>query len=329
MTRHACISKESLGSILHAAWDNSLSGTALIALLCLTGCSKKDADTADDGRILDSFVKLERSAELDILWVLDSSGSATDEQAMLVAAVGSYLDQLSLAGVPYRIGVTTADMAQDIPGSLVGDLLDQDTSDLAASFAAQLQVSGGDTVERGMDAMVEALDPDGPNGQLARDDADLEVIVFSDEDDASRLEPDETAEALAELRPGMSIGVNVISGDLPDGCASLAAAADPAERYAELAELTRGRVESICTPDYESMLARIAYATLGIVDTFQLSATPDLAGISVRVDGATVEESAQDGWQYHPGYNAIVFDGAATPPPGASVDINYNEWYGF
>lgn len=299
---------------------------ALIALGA-TACQDYEVTRA---RYFDTFVQNKRDADLDILWVLDDSSSTLEEQEQLAATSGAFIEFMTIVELPFRLAVVTTDMERDDAGALLdGVILDQESEDIVDTFAALVQVDeDGSIAERGLDAMAAAVDPDGPNADFATADNDLEIIVFTDEDDQSRLEPDEALDALREARPQRQIGVTGIIGDLPEGCSTLLAAADPGYRYAELAEMSGGLVESICVADYQAMLQRVALHTLGLVDTFQLSAVPELSDIEVRVDGALIHQRERHGWRYEAADNTIVFDGYAMPPPGSVIDIDYYEWFG-
>jgi len=301
----------------------------LSVLLPLLGAGCQDYEV-NRSRVFDTFRQAERDAELDVLWVLDNSSSTLEEQEQLAETTGAFIEFMSFAGTAYQIGVVTTDMATSDAGRLRGGLiLDESTPDIEDEFSALVLVDDdGSTTERGMDAMVAALEPGGPNPDFAREGADLEVIIFTDEDDSSRLEPDEALDDLEDFRGDNAVGVTAIIGDLPEGCATLLAAADPGYRYAELVELSRGRIESICTSDYESMMQRVALEALGLINTFQLSRVPDLTSLEVRVDGALLYQRETNGWTYDPGSNAVIFDGYAMPPPGSIVDVEYYEWYG-
>ena len=134
--------------------------------------------------------------------------------------------------------------------------------------------------------------------------------------------------ALNERRPGVKIGVNVIVGDLPEGCASYSAAADPGVAYVEAQEATGGMRDSICAADYDAMLERMALKVIGLETTFYLSLVPDVDSVEVRSNGALIHPRQRHGWHYDAGLNAIVFDGYAVPPPAAQVEAKYYEWQG-
>ncbi len=152
---------------------------------------------------------------VDILFVIDNSGSMADEQFNLAASVPGFIagieDTLG-AQTDYHVGVISTDEAEfnalgcQRMGALVtrtaGDLSsDQfcgpyvggtsfmtpaDTLDEAFSCAARLGIDGNG-IERPMDALQAALHPEslveGCNSGFLRDDALLVVVLITDEED--------------------------------------------------------------------------------------------------------------------------------------------------
>jgi len=171
------------------------------------------------------------------------------------------------------------------------------------------------------------LDPDGINQELLRAESDLEIIFFSDEDDQSEWDADSFISELQILRPG-NVSINAITGDPPEGCASVFGAADPGFKYQEAQEATYGLRESICSLQYDAMLERIALKVLGLQNTFALNSAPDLNTMEVLVDGAQIHRRDRHGWHYDAGLNAVIFDGFAVPRPGAEIVIKYALWIG-
>jgi hypothetical protein len=68
-----------------------------------SGESSGDGDPSGDGDVPACV------SALDILFVIDNSGSMTEEQARIATSVSSLIDPLDAAGVDWRIGVTTSD----------------------------------------------------------------------------------------------------------------------------------------------------------------------------------------------------------------------------
>lgn len=159
---------------------------------------------------------------VDLLFVIDNSGSMADEQANLIASVPGFIDGISdRLGVStdYHVGVVSTDEAtfngdgcQEI-GALVtrtgGDLSsDADCGpyvdgtpfitprdDLATSFACAAQLGiDGNGIERPMDALAAALHPAdglmGCNADFLREEALLVIVLITDEEDADDSEGD-------------------------------------------------------------------------------------------------------------------------------------------
>ncbi|MEX1369407.1 MAG: hypothetical protein AB1Z98_40140 [Nannocystaceae bacterium] len=195
---------------------DSQTGSETTAMVDETGTPKLDVgnetagsdgiDTGDEG-----------CKKVDLLFVIDNSGSMADEQANLVAAFPGFIAamQQELAETDgYNIGVVTSDVyIYDLECSplSVGNLVYQtggpdssngncgpytsglnfmtENDDLADKFACAGQVgTGGDGDERPMDAMIAALTPPlvdegGCNEGFLRDDALLVVVLITDEED--------------------------------------------------------------------------------------------------------------------------------------------------
>ena len=156
-----------------------------------------------------------RCDAVDVLFVVDNSGSMADEQANLIASVPGFIDGITARlGVhtDYHVGVVSTDEAtfnadgcQEL-GALVtrteGDLssaadcgpyIDGTTymtprDDLEAAFACAAQLGiDGNGIERPMDALMAALETpaelEGCNAGFLRDDALLVVVLITDEED--------------------------------------------------------------------------------------------------------------------------------------------------
>lgn len=156
---------------------------------------------------------------VDLLFVIDDSGSMEDEQANLISSFPGFIDamrsQLS-EDLGYHVGITTSDLYLgnfdcSYEGALVTSTLGGGSSnqncgpyssgarymteddDLAAKFSCAAQVGiEGDGDERPMQTMLAALSPGltGPGGcndGFLRDDALLVVVLITDEEDDHEL----------------------------------------------------------------------------------------------------------------------------------------------
>ena len=169
-----------------------------------------DTDTTTDGYGVGC-------TEMDILFVIDDSGSMDCEQGDLIAAFPQFIDVLSeysndnAANISYRIGVTTTGKTADITfqvGSITvpapqsgmdGDLVMPSTgtdpwiegsaSELANQFPALASVgTGGPSFEMPLQALGLALAKDSAgaaNEGFLRENALFIAVVITDEDDCS------------------------------------------------------------------------------------------------------------------------------------------------
>jgi len=156
--------------------------------------------------------------KVDLLFVIDNSGSMQDEQASLIASFGGFVDGIQAAlgsAESYHIGVVTTDAYDDnapgcqslghlvtqtggegssgqdcLPFSSGKRYLDDSEPDLNAKFSciAQVGISGsGDEVQAqaGYTAITKSLSQPGAcNDGFIREDALLVVVIITDEDDA-------------------------------------------------------------------------------------------------------------------------------------------------
>jgi hypothetical protein len=91
---------------------------------------------AEDVLYEQSFVQ-ENFESVDVLWVIDNSGSMSEETNQVVVNFANFIDAFVGLGLDYHIGVVTTDMvAADQSGRLVGPVVTNDTPDPEDSFLA-------------------------------------------------------------------------------------------------------------------------------------------------------------------------------------------------
>ncbi len=172
---------------------------------------------------------------VDILLVVDNSGSMIDEQIKLAANFDNFIEQFLEAEVDYQIGVVTTDMDdQAQAGRLVGETklitADMDVDTARETFQENVKVCAtGSGFERGFAAAEAALSAEflavgGPNEGLMRDDAALSIVFVSDEDDDSSRPVGHYLEVFKGLkgdrgyRDDTLINMSAGGGPPPDGC---------------------------------------------------------------------------------------------------------------
>lgn len=279
---------------------------------------------------------------LDVLWVVDNSGSMSEELDMVRENFDSFITEFVGLGLDYHLGVITTDMDNEgHKGALQGGYyITPDSSDPYTEFMNAVdQGSSGSGSERGMDAVKAALSEpltSTTNAGFLRDDAALAAIVLSDEDDDSTIDESTFTSWFQGLKSDPAqVTFNAVVGDpsgpgLLDfgGCSGLVDGdmlqADAGDRYIDVVGRTGGIWRSICYEDYSETLAHVSLSSAGMVTTWTLSQTPTNSGqIEVYVDGTQWYYSLLDGWTYDADENSITFHGDALPGVGAYVLIRY------
>jgi hypothetical protein len=295
----------------------------------------------------------ESQGKVDLLFVIDNSGSMMEEQRSLGQNFAALLNEAQRNGIDYHIGVTTTGLIPSpggwslCPGGVDGGengrlfpadgsatrVITPQTPNPAGVFAKNVQVGWCHWNEQGLEAAFRALSPplvnaaDDPrtplandgNGDFLRADAKLGVIVVSDEEDFSPQPVSAYISFFQRLKPDPSmVSLSAIVG--PAEVGTCPSASSPGSRYAEVANATGGRLESICTQNWSAALKALSSTTFGPKRTFELDEVPaDPTEIKVFVDGVAITR----GWKYEPGNTSIVFDAESAPHAGSMIEVVY------
>jgi len=180
-----------------------------------------DAGTADAGPGFDADQQFPPDDsmpatcdKIDVLFVIDNSGSMDQEQQNLIANFPQFISVLDASGLDYRVGVTTSGrdyewtmatplgpIPQDQDGGDNGKLLepaacnmshkwiDKTDPDPATKFSCVANVGvGGPSREMPLGAIRDAFEDrivDGTNAGFRRSDALLALVILTDENDCS------------------------------------------------------------------------------------------------------------------------------------------------
>lgn len=302
--------------------------------------------------------------QVDILWVVDNSNSMQLEQSLLGAGFASFAQELENTNTNFHLGVITTDFDYDDPdrGKLISEancppVIDKDTTcpnpdnpsetwDYVNVFINRAQVGlNGSGKEKGLEAAEYALKPamaTGPNAGFLRDEANLLVIIVSDEDDCSdqgrlaleeptacydhreSLTPEgEFITSLSNLKPNRDqFQLSAIVG--LEGETSICDDTTlPGKRYIEVANGTGGVTGSICETDWSEILYQLGLNAAGIFTTFEMQHCAAEGSLVVTIDGQEVPPSEIDGYTYDPDLCTITFHGIYVPERGASVVAKY------
>ncbi len=287
----------------------------------------------------DTFQQL-KSPKVDILFVIDDSGSMGNEQRSLGTNFAVFIKWALTLKVDFQIGITTTDIdgsnpfggQKHTPGGLRGSpkIMTSHTPNLERIFRQNANVgTHGSATECGLEAAKLALSPPlsttGANKGFLRKDASLSIITISDEPDQSTQPVQFYINFFRNIKgirnPGM-FRYNVVIGYDPvtkkNQCpANGQAQATSNGRYVAVANATNGVIASICNNNWASTLSKIGAVTFGLRKQFFLSRPADPKSIVIKVNGKVVSS----GWTYSATDNSIVFKKA--PNPGSTVQVHY------
>lgn len=280
---------------------------------------------------------------VDVLWVIDNSGSMDGDRAGLAEAFPAFVAPFVDTAVDFHIGVITMDMGRaSHQGKLrtVGEArwLDRDTPDLERTFADMATAALApddakpdllDMMERGRDAILQALEfearPGGYNEGFLRerDSAWLHITVVSDEDDHS------TGTTVPEFVEWLR-SVRSLPDRLTFNSVVALVSRDRAVRgddYLAVTDAIGGQVDDLLDRSWPDLLGQ-----LGVLQSpaplteFYLTKLPDPLTIQVRAvtsDGVTLLYEEGLDYVYEPLRNSVAFSEKEAPSPGARVEIRY------
>lgn len=312
----------------------ALTGTAAVAL---AGCNDPALDPLPATHAEVHF-QGGAAPPVDVLFVVDNSGSMSQEQAKLANNFQSFIQYFLALDLDFRLAVTTTDIADgNQSGNFAGNprVLTPDTPNLTSAFITNVSVGDqGSGEEKGLQGAHLALSEpliSSANAGFLREDAILAIIIVSDEEDQSPLPVEEYVDFFKGLKGGSlsKVNLSVIVGDVPNGCDSVDANADPGHRYHEAATALNGVKASICAEDFGPILDQIGSVVSGLATAFPLDYTPVVDTIEVRVDGVVVPRDPVNGWTWNATIGGVSFAPNAVPDECAVVEIAYHvEDYG-
>lgn len=267
--------------------------------------------------------------KLDVLVVIDNSGSMKDEQDNLSTKLGSLLSQVDKAD--WQIGVVTTDPAEYrglFPTRRL-ELIKKGDGNAVGKFANVITDAGikGSGVERHFLQAVNALQGRYSGGDWVRDGSTVVVLIITDEDNchgtggyecagAADLDAAFLTNYLSSIRTlGKDAKAYGIYWDPTIAQASCSTALKQANKISEVIAATGGKAGSICDGDYAPTLANISQDIARIVKyEFDLGNKPDDGTLKITVDG-------QDWTDFTLTDRQVKF--TKVPPFGSKVDVAY------
>lgn len=285
--------------------------------LCACRCTPTKLNKVLPPNIRVDAYNQQSASRIDVLWVVDNSGSMAPRQENLARNFQAFMDVFQKSGIDFRIAVTTTDIFKE-KGEFVGSpkILTPATPNVSTAFANNVRVGvSGSPFEAGLEAAqlsldtqaaknvprlmlresckvscrsspmpvtcTEACDKNNPIDFL-RPDAYLYLVFVTDEEDESSQDVRyywRSFETAKGIGNDGTVTTAAIMGDVPmNGCG-----ATPGSRYKALSDLTGGEVGSICDTNFSATLRKLATNAVGLKRKFALADKPDPATLSVLV----------------------------------------------
>lgn len=324
------------------------------AVSFLAGCSKSSSSYS----LLSDAADYQQQAilipkKIDVLWVIDNSGSMAPYQQDLADNFQSFIQRFETSNFDFHMAVTTTEAYQaayssanaakaEFKPGLGVYVMDKYTSNLAGVFGAAVkQGINGSGDERAFHSFRAALEnPINNQHSFRRADAFLAVIIVTDEEDYSRdsgtyddpnnpgLHPVQdyvsflhTFTNSTDNVKNYSVSAIYVPTKTNPGC-TLHSAAQAGNRVGQLATLTGGVKASLCS-NFGQSLELISDSIIQLSAVFQLQREPVESTITVKVNGVVVPNSLVNGWTYNAADWTILFHGDAIPGADANIQIDF------
>jgi len=270
---------------------------------------------------------------LDIIFVIDNSGSMAIFQQELASQMTSFMNVFLGTGADFHLGFITTDRGYLQCAGAVCWIDENFTTpvDWAQGIISQISV-GGSAYEKGIEMAYRALmntDYDSgaaPGTSFWRNDATLVVIYVSDEPDFSLGTWTSYTSFFDTLKPDIDRMRHFgVIGDHPSGCiynnGFYQRSVGFGSGYYDMTQRYSGEWYSICAADWGNQMQDLA-DTVSTRRTFTLDEPDPIEdSIVVLVNGQTAT-----GWSYDPVGNAVIFEESAVPEANQTITIEYGIW---
>jgi len=256
--------------------------------------------------IIQSLIQPTKTEELDVLVVLDTSCSMSDNYEQVSRGIEILKDDIETITFNYQIGFINSSLKEPYYAGPY-DLLSTAIDLLLAPYEL-----GSDYFETGFQAMYEFATITDEGAEFLRESADKLIIFVSDEDEQSGITPAVMHEWLkSEYK---DVQHDVVSIVLTENSECDSSWANVGQNYIDLAAYYGKTGIDICS-DWEEWLADSTFLA-GPIDYINLNYVPVEESIVVYVDKIIIEE-----WYYLPSTNTVYLD--YPPFEGSLIEVGY------
>lgn len=331
--------------------SKSLTALSAVAIALALGCAAESPKLVPlplvkTERVKDSGgTKVSFTRAVDILFVIDDSGSMSEHQADLAANAALFTQGIIANQIlDYHIGVVTSNMDSPLwnpkPGETwKGELwgttkwVERTTPSAASVLNSNLQPgtsgSGNEMFFTPVEAALTNPLMSGANLGFYRSDAYLAVIFVTDAEDQSSMSAKDFYKFLLNLKGGdpnkiIAYGVNIPSTDKTCNRSGESLPVKLEEFY----KLANAKTLGLCDKDFGMKLAELGADLVRRVGTvLYLTRPAQPSTITVTFGSQTIPNDPRTGWIYDPVRNALVFGDEMDlkpEPPGTQVEVDFN-----
>ena len=263
---------------------------------------------------IDSFTQPMSVDGIDILWVIDRSGSMNRYNAELLAGIEAMLGALPTAD--WRLVMINADPDYAVNSTIFPLVPGDDAADAAAMLATLSPAYK----EEGFNSVYEYITNNPYSSTWLRPDAGLLVVFVSDEEEQSDVEYPTVANFMTWYqmqRMGSVFMARVVNQDpLTSLCSYPPSIIDVGNRYMDATSLLGGTIVDICDEDWAPGVTD-ATQSIDPYESLKLTHAPeDPNDIRVFINGALSYD-----WYYSVTDNTVYF--TVIPSAGDLVEIGY------
>lgn len=266
---------------------------------------------------LSQNVSVDNYRKVDILFVIDNSGSMQYEQQSMAQRTSNFLS--ILRGLDYQIGIVTTDPRATVNGNILatgdGRLLkikngatnqfmitsQQSETEAQDQLSQTLQRSEtGSGSEQGIRAayrLIERRNANETNAKnLIRDDAQFAVVLISDEDESdtqTKNIPENLLKLVSDTFSGQKrFSFNSIITRPDDKACRESYGYAYGVIFKKMAELTGGIVGDVCATDYAAQVQDVAQGIRDLLKTLTLECVPLVdRGITITHEGVAFNKT--------------------------------------
>ena len=274
-------------------------------------------DTAEEGDVwVDSFYQRNTTDGVDIIWLIDQSGSMTNDFEKIIAGIEEMLNSLPKTG--WRLNILSTDPDSALRHNFFPIIPGDGILNLERLFSDMQNLGGAG--EQGFLSVYNYINFNEQSDWWIRPESALLVVFVSDEEEQSgSYFPDALsfADWYSTIKPPGSVFISsIINVDEKKTLCPELNTSDIGHRYIEATETFSGSVIDICSDDW-SQGVRDAARDMEPYDKLQLTHKPVVNSIRVFLDGL----DTTSGWYYDAPTNSIIF--TVIPGGGVLVEAGY------